>query len=127
VKLLAGALATYASLACAQTINNPSAGNSPSVVMITRGDTATTSACDVGVYLKNELAARLMAGQSVSFNLPPGETTVTLRSLGTGYCATPMASTKSQSLLLTPGEIKQYRVIQSEQGYFLAPVELYPQ
>jgi hypothetical protein len=126
LKLLTGTLALYASFAFAQIINNPGvAGSSPSVLMITRGDTATTSACDVGIYLKNELAARLMAGESVSFNLPPGETTVALRSLGAGYCSTPMASTKSQSLLLTPGEIKQYRVVQSEQGYYLAPVELY--
>lgn len=126
LKLLAGILAFHASFICAQTITSPgAAGGSPSVLMITRGDTATTSACDVGIYLKNELASRLMAGESVSFNLPPGETTVTLRSLGAGYCSAPMASIKSQSLLLAPGEIKQYRVVQSEQGYFLAPVDLY--
>lgn len=97
----------------------------PGILMITRGDAYSGSGCDIGLVIQGRLAGTLMAGQSASFNLPPGEVAVSLTSSGPGACAAPMASSVSQSILLAPGEIKQYRIIGTEAGYRLAPTPLY--
>ncbi|ALZ85806.1 MULTISPECIES: hypothetical protein [Pseudomonas] len=100
-------------------------GAAPGILMITRGDTYSASGCDVGVRVQGRLMGTLMPGQSASYNLPPGEVVVSLTSAGQGYCAAPMATTPSQSILLAPGEIKQYRIVATEGGYYLAPMPLY--
>jgi len=102
-----------------------SGAGQPGILMITRGDAYSGSGCDIGLVIQGRLAGTLMAGQSASFNLPPGEVTVSLTSSGPGACAAPMASAVPQSILLAPGEIKQYRIIGTEAGYRLAPTPLY--
>ncbi len=103
----------------------PGGTGQPGILMITRNDAYSGSGCDIGLVIQGRLAGTLMAGQSASFNLPPGEIAVSLTSSGPGACAAPMASAVSQSILLAPGEIKQYRIIGTEAGYRLAPIPLY--
>lgn len=125
MKLLIGMLTALlcCSFASAQV---PQGGTGqPGILMITRGDAYSGSGCDIGLVIQRRLAGTLMAGQSASFNLPPGEIAVSLTSSGPGGCAAPMASSVAQSILLTPGEIKQYRIIATEAGYRLAPIPLY--
>ena len=125
MKWLAGVFAT---LVCSASVfaQVPQGGTGqPGILMVTRGDAYSGSGCDIGLIIQGRLATTLMAGQSASFNLPPGEVSVSLTSSGPGACAAPMASSVSQSILLAPGEIKQYRIIATEAGYRLAPTPLY--
>ncbi|MEH3022849.1 MAG: hypothetical protein PGN19_08970 [Pseudomonas oryzihabitans] len=125
MKWLAGMFAAL--LAGAPALGQVAQGGAgqPGILMITRGDAYSGSGCDIGLMIQGRLAGILMAGQSASFNLPPGEVAVSLTSSGPGACAAPMASAVSQSILLTPGEIRQYRIIATEAGYRLAPIPLY--
>ena len=125
MKWLAGVFAT---LLCSAPVlaQVPQGGTGQAgILMVTRGDAYSGSGCDIGLVIQGRLATILMAGQSASFNLPPGEVSVSLTSSGPGACAAPMANSVSQSILLAPGEIKQYRIIATEAGYRLAPTPLY--
>ena len=84
-----------------------------------RGELAT--ACDVGVYLEDQLAARLVQGQIVSFNLPPGPLSIRLGLLGPGRCKPGIEQLRQQSVTLEAGEVRKYRLAQGTEGLYLVP------
>ena len=73
------------------------------------------------MYLQDQLAARLFQGQSVSFNLPPGEVSVRLGMIGTESCQAGITPLESQRVSLIAGEIRRYRIGLNPSGPYLTP------
>jgi hypothetical protein len=92
-----------------------------SVLIISRERLELTTACDVGLYLEDQLAARLVQGQVVSFNLPPGPLSIRLSLLGPGPCKPGIEQHRQQSITLMAGEVRKYRLAQSTEGLYLVP------
>ena len=89
------------------------------VLIISRERLEVASPCDIGLYLQDQLAARLYQGQSVAFNLPPGAISVRLGMLGPGVCSPGITQTTSISVDLIPGEIRRYRIALNTTGLYL--------
>ncbi|MFZ6046252.1 hypothetical protein ACFW0H_09025 [Pseudomonas sp. CR3202] len=91
------------------------------VLIISRERVELATACDVGLYLEDQLAARLVQGQMVSFNLPPGPLSIRLSLLGPGPCKPGIEQLRQQSITLMAGEVRKYRLAQSTEGLYLVP------
>ncbi|CAH0242735.1 hypothetical protein SRABI70_02764 [Pseudomonas sp. Bi70] len=96
-------------------------GDGYAVLIISRERLEVASPCEFGVYLQDQLAARLFQGQSVSFNLPPGEVSVRLGMIGTESCQAGITPLESQRVSLIAGEIRRYRIGLSPSGPYLTP------
>lgn len=92
------------------------------ILNITRMGLQSGSACDVDLYVRGELLARLQPEGSVSLNLAPGEMPIRLATSSTGACRQGMQQLQNQSLRLRAGEIRNYRIGYREGGLFLTPV-----
>ncbi|MBT8767966.1 hypothetical protein J7302_17800 [Pseudomonas sp. DB1] len=91
------------------------------VLIISRERVELATACDVGLYLQDQLAARLVQGQAVSFNLPPGPLSIRLSLLGPGPCKPGIEQLRQQSVTLVAGEVRKFRLVQSTEGLYLVP------
>ncbi|MDE3737377.1 hypothetical protein PSH28_12295 [Pseudomonas resinovorans] len=91
------------------------------VLIVSRERLELATACDVGLYLEDQLAARLVQGQIVSFNLPPGRLSIRLSLLGPGPCKPGVEQLRNQSITLMAGEVRKYRLAQSTEGLYLLP------
>ncbi|SDL84345.1 hypothetical protein [Pseudomonas indica] len=89
------------------------------VLIISRERLELPNACDVGLYLQDQLAARLVQGEAVSFNLPPGPLSIRLGTLGAGPCKPGIEQQMRQDLRLQAGQIRKYRLAQGTQGLYL--------
>jgi hypothetical protein len=78
-----------------------------------------TTPCDIGIYLQDQLAARLMPGESSSFNLPPGTHQVRLNLVGSGVCNPGIAQLTRVAIVVHPGDVKRYLVTQGPEGLML--------
>lgn len=92
------------------------------VLNISRQGLESGSACDVDLYVRGRLLARLQPEGSVALNLPPGPAEVRLASTNGGACRNGMEQLQSQSLQLRAGQISNYRVGYRDGGLFLIPV-----
>ncbi|MCY1551396.1 hypothetical protein D9M68_877230 [compost metagenome] len=92
-----------------------------SVLVISRERVELATACDVGLYLEDQLAARLVQGQIVSFNLPPGPLSIRLVLLGPGPCKPGIEPLRQQTVTLVAGQVSKYRLAQSTEGLYLVP------
>jgi len=91
------------------------------VLIISRERVELATACDVGLYLEDQLAARLVQGQMVSFNLPPGPMSIRLSLLGPGRCKPGIEQYRRQTITLMAGEVRKFRLAQSTEGLYLIP------
>ncbi|MDH4570012.1 hypothetical protein E8E95_25330 [Pseudomonas sp. BN414] len=91
------------------------------VLIVSRERLELATACDVGLYLEDQLAARLVQGQIVSFNLPPGPLSIRLSLLGPGRCKPGIEQLRQQTITLSAGEVRKYRLAQSTEGLYLVP------
>ena len=57
------------------------AGENYGVLIISRERLEVSTSCEIGVYIQDELAARLFQEQSTAFNLPPGNVSLRLKLL----------------------------------------------
>ena len=89
------------------------------IVSRERLDVATP--CEIGLYLHDQLAARLHQGQSVAFNLPPGEVALRLAILGSGSCQPGIVPPGDQRLSLRAGEVWRLRIALGSGGLYLLP------
>ena len=96
-------------------------GDGYGVLIISRERLEVASPCEFGVYLQDQLAARLYQGQSVSFNLPPGEVSLRLSVIGTERCQPGITPLQSQRLSLQAGEVSRYRIALGASGPYLTP------
>jgi hypothetical protein len=110
-------LACLAALAPGARAQQPD-GHATLIVSRERLELATP--CDIGVYLQDELAARLMPGQHVAFNLPPGALSVRVDSIsGPGPCKPGMLRPSPQRIDLRAGEVRHYDLALGVGGYYL--------
>ncbi|MGP0170800.1 hypothetical protein ACSVIJ_02865 [Pseudomonas sp. NCHU5208] len=91
-------------------------GEGYAVLIVSRERLEVGTTCEVALYLHDQMAARLYQGQSVSFNLPPGEVSLRLGLTGTGSCQDGIAQLRNQSLQLRAGEIRRYRIAMDADG-----------
>lgn len=90
------------------------------MLIVSRDRLELASLCDVGVYLQDELAARLMPGQEAAFNLPPGVLSIRVDSIsGPGQCRPGMLRPSPQHIDLRAGEIRRYDLALGVGGYYL--------
>ena len=83
-------------------------------------DVNAPDACDIELYVQNELVARVAPGQSVSIPVPAGEVSLRVAQHGSIHCAGQFVGT-SQSAIIEPGEVGHLRIVQDEHEVFLAP------
>lgn len=89
------------------------------VLIISRERLQVSTPCEIGLYLQDELTARLFQGQSASFNLPPGDVSVRLATVGDKTCQAGVNQLDGQRLHLKAGEISRYRISQTNAGFKL--------
>jgi len=89
-----------------------------SILTISRERLEVATSCEIGVYLDDQLSARLFQEQSTSFNLPPGQIAVRLRLLPAQMpgCQNGLENQRSQQLTLRAGEINKYRIAVDQNG-----------
>ncbi len=93
------------------------------VLNVSRERVESGTACDVGLYVHDELVGNLQPGASLALNLQPGAVDVRLAPNGPGdACRNGMTILAGQTLTLRPGEIRNLRITLGAGGLYLAPV-----
>ncbi|WP_166362724.1 hypothetical protein [Pseudomonas akapageensis] len=99
-----------------------SAAQDYSVLIISRERLEIATACEIGVYIQDELAGRLFQEQSTSFNLAPGRVSIRLRLLPGQVpgCAPGIQQADNNTTLdLRAGQISKYRIAMGQNGLYL--------
>lgn len=96
------------------------APGSPGRLIFSR-DSNAPNACDVEIYVNQRLAARLGPGKNTILDLPSGPLSVAVALSSAGYCAGKGPST-AQSVLIAPGETRQFSIRVQPGQVFLAPM-----
>ncbi|UVE18373.1 hypothetical protein NVV93_02925 [Pseudomonas sp. LS44] len=94
------------------------------VLIISRERLEVANPCDIGLYLHDQLAARLYQGQSASFNLPPGDVSLRLGLVGPGLCAPGITQLENQRIVIQAGEVRKYRIALGNRGFELIAAPL---
>jgi hypothetical protein len=115
-------LATTAVFAASEAILSPPLQPAPDALgeLLVSRDENAADACDIELYVQNELVAQIAPGQSVSIPVPAGEIAVRVAQDGSGYCSG-KAVGSPQSAIIEPGEVRHLRIVQNEHEVFLAP------
>lgn len=97
------------------------AGEDYGVLIISRERLEVATSCEIGVYIHDQLAARLFQEQSTSFNLPPGNVSLRLKLLPgqAPGCQPGMLAPGSQTIALKAGEVQKYRIAMTQEGMYL--------
>lgn len=83
-------------------------------------DEKVPNACDVELQLEEKTVAQLQAGDSISLDMPAGTHYLRAKLLAADDCTTDDLAS-GQSVLLEPGETRQYQVMLDSNALFLAP------
>ena len=94
--------------------------DAPARLIFSRDNTAP-NACDVELYVNQRAVARLGPGEYTSLDLPSGELSLAVAISPDGYCGG-TGPAVTQSVLLRPGETRQFAVTIDGQQVFLAPL-----
>jgi hypothetical protein len=91
------------------------------VLIISRERLEVATLCEIGVYIQDQLSARLFQEQSTSFNLPPGNYSLRLKLLPgqAPGCSAGMLAPGSQNITLRAGDLLKYRIAMNQQGMYL--------
>ncbi|MCK1793994.1 hypothetical protein [Pseudomonas violetae] len=118
---LFGFLGLFAALPSAN-----AAGEDYGVLIISRERLEVSTNCEIGVYLQDQLSARLFQEQSTSFNLPPGKVSLRLKLLPgqAPGCNPGMLAPGSQTITLKAGDVLKFRIAMSQEGMYLKPAAL---
>ncbi|WP_433767755.1 hypothetical protein [Pseudomonas putida] len=97
------------------------AGEDYGVLIISRERLEVATSCEIGVYIHDQLSARLFQEQSTSFNLPPGNVSLRLKLLPGQVpgCNPGMLAPGSQDITLRAGEVQKYRIAMTQEGMYL--------
>ncbi|MDR9751573.1 hypothetical protein RG836_08935 [Pseudomonas sp. SZMC_28357] len=106
-------------LATAPSVN--AAGEDYGVLIISRERLEVSTSCEIGVYIHDQLSARLLQEQSTSFNLPPGNVSLRLKLLPGQVpgCNPGMLAPGSQEIKLNSGDVQKYRIAMTQEGMYL--------
>jgi hypothetical protein len=102
------------------------AGEDYGVLIISRERLEVATSCEIGVYIQDQLAARLFQEQSTSFNLPPGNVSLRLKLLPgqAPGCSPGLLAPGSQSVTLKAGDVLKFRIAMTREGMYLKPAAL---
>ncbi|HSX72353.1 MAG TPA: hypothetical protein VLF16_15580 [Pseudomonas sp.] len=89
--------------------------------LILSRDNNAPNACDVELYVNREVAATLGPGGRAALDLPSGELSLAVAISSAGYCGG-RGPGPSQSVLLGPGETRQFAIMVEPGQVFLAPL-----
>ncbi|MCM2463330.1 hypothetical protein HGO40_23150 [Pseudomonas sp. CG7] len=97
------------------------AGEDYGVLIISRERLEVSTNCEIGIYIQDQLSARLFQEQSTSFNLPPGQFSLRLKLLPgqAPGCNPGMLAPGSQNINLKAGDILKFRIAMSQEGMYL--------
>lgn len=97
-----------------------------SVLIISRERLEVSTSCEIGVYIGDQLSARLFQEQSTSFNLPAGPVDVRLRLLPgqAPGCNNGIENQRSTRIDIKTGQINKYRIVMDHNGLSLAKAAL---
>ena len=96
------------------------APDAPGRLIVSR-DKDAPNACDVELYVNREIVATLGPGDRTSLDLPSGQLSLAVAISSAGYCGGQGPETE-QSVLLRPGEARQFAVKMEPDQVFLAPL-----
>ncbi|WP_260958765.1 hypothetical protein [Pseudomonas citri] len=104
----------------------PAAGEDYGVLIISRERLEVATNCEIGIYIQDQLSARLFQETSTSFNLPAGRFSLRLKLLPgqAPGCNPGMLAPGSQDITLKAGDILKFRIAMNEQGLYLKPAGL---
>jgi hypothetical protein len=113
---LFGLLSLFAAMPSAH-----AAGEDYGVLIISRERLEVATNCEIGVYIHDQLSARLFQEQSTSFNLPPGNVSLRLKLLPSQApgCNPGMLAPGSQNITLRAGDVLKYRIAMTQEGMYL--------
>ncbi|SDA60189.1 hypothetical protein SAMN03159475_2296 [Pseudomonas sp. NFPP33] len=94
--------------------------DAPARLIFSRNNNAP-NACDVELYVNQQVVAKLAPGEGASLDLPNGELSVAVAMSPDGYCGG-RGPDVAQSVILRPGETRQFAVMVEPEQVFLAPV-----
>lgn len=119
---LIGSLAQAADTLPADVQHQPPAPapDAPGRLIFSR-DNDASNACDVELYVNREVVATLGPGDRTSLDLPSGQLSLAVAISSAGYCGGRGPDTE-QSVLLRPGEARQFAVKVEPDQVFLAPL-----
>ena len=102
------------------------AGEDYGVLIISRERLEVATSCEIGVYIQDQLSARLFQEQSASFNLPPGTVSLRLKLLPGQVvgCSPGLLAPGSQEIKLQSGVIQKYRIAMTQEGMYLKRADL---
>ena len=102
------------------------AGEDYGVLIISRERLEVATSCEIGVYIQDQLSARLFQEQSASFNLPPGTVSLRLKLLPGQVvgCSPGMLAPGSQEIKLQAGDNQKYRIAMTQEGMYLKRADL---
>ena len=102
------------------------AGEDYGVLIISRERLEVATSCEIGVYIQDQLSARLFQEQSTSFNLPPGNVSLRLKLLPGQMpgCNPGMLAPGSQEIKLHAGDILKFRIAMNQEGMYLKRTDL---
>ncbi|MCX7080222.1 MAG: hypothetical protein NTV76_12925 [Pseudomonas sp.] len=102
------------------------AGEDYGVLIISRERLEVATSCEIGVYIQDQLSARLFQEQSTSFNLPPGSVSLRLKLLPgqAPGCNPGILAPGSQNITLKAGQILKFRIAMTQAGMYLKPASL---
>lgn len=97
------------------------AGEDYGVLIISRERLEVATNCEIGVYIHDQLSARLFQEQSTSFNLPPGNVSLRLKLLPgqAPGCNPGLLAPGSQDITLRAGDVQKYRIAMTQEGMYL--------
>ncbi|MFC3944998.1 hypothetical protein CCU68_20035 [Pseudomonas gingeri NCPPB 3146 = LMG 5327] len=102
------------------------AGENYGVLIISRERLEVSTPCEIGVYLQDQLSARLFQEQATSFNLPPGDVSVRLKALPgqAPGCNASMLAAPQQLIKLNGGDVRKFAIVAGPNGLRLKQVPL---
>lgn len=97
-----------------------------SVLIISRERLEVATSCEIGIYINDQLSARLFQEQSTSFNLPPGKVDVRLRRLPgqAPGCNNGIENQRSVPITVQAGQVNKYRIVMDQYGLNLKKAAL---
>lgn len=91
----------------------------PARLIISR-DSKAPNACDVELYLNEQVVATLGPDQHTSLDVPSGQLSLAVALSPSGYCGG-TGPTAAQSILVTPGETRHFDIVVEPDQVFLSP------
>ncbi|WP_152220352.1 hypothetical protein [Pseudomonas sp. SCB32] len=92
------------------------------VLIVSRERLDTGTGCDIDLYVQDQKVSRLQPEGEIALNLPPGQISLRLQTANSGLCHGGIEPLRAQSVTLRAGEVRKFRIANSESGLYLMQV-----